>query len=285
MCMFRFFAVAVSLLLGMWTLGCGSGVHFPPGGLNPPNPVTPVNPPPTGSGGNVTGNWLFLFAPASGTAVLNGATGSISETGGNTTQGQFTTAVLLVNGPCYSTNPQVPTQGFATGTTLSLNSFADNAQFLTLNGNIGGGGSSMTGTYSVQNGCANGANGTLTGTRYAPLTGSYAGAVSGGANRSVRLALTQSTDPAGDGTFLLSGTGTFTGFGCFANGTTATPVGGNVSGPNFTATFNTDDIAGSKIVLKGTFSVGANSISFATYTIQGGACNGQSGAGTLTAGS
>lgn len=261
-----------ALLLSVATVGCGSGVHSLPPPTTPPIPVV---------GGNISGNWTFQFTPASGTPEMDLAYGSIDQSGGTTTQGQFTTSVLVLNAPCYRNTPQVPLQGFATDTSITLNSFAVNQQFLGLTGTISQSGSSIAGNYTVTNGCADGAKGTLVGSRFAALTGTYAGAVSGGTARTLSLAVTQSTAPAGDGTFLLSGTATAAGFSCFTTATSATPVGGNVSGPTVAATFNTDEAAGSQLIVSGNFDLAAKTISNATYTVQGGACSGQTGTGTL----
>ncbi len=232
-------------------------------------------------GGNVSGNWQFTFQPAANTPVFTSASGSIDQTGGTTTQGQFTTAVLLVNAPCYSNGRQLPSQGFATTSTLSLNSVGDLGQFINLALTIANSGDTMSGTYTVENGCAAGAHGTLAGVRYLPLTGTYAGALTGAGQRSATLQLQQSTQQAGDGGFLLSGTAAFNGFGCFAHGTTAEPVGGEVSGSSATAHFVTDEPAGSTVDVSGTFDAEAKTFTVSSYTVNGGACDGQTGSGAL----
>ncbi len=267
---FRLGSVIVTASLAAALCGCGSGIH----GVFP-DPTSETK------GGNVTGNWQFAFEPAANTPALSSASGSIDQSGGTTTDGQFTTAVLLVSAPCYSSGMQLPTQGFATTNELTLNSFGDVGQYLNFALTIADGGAAMSGTYTVQNGCAAGAHGTLSGTRYLPLTGTYAGALTGAASRSAMLALQQSTDQAGDGGFLLSGTATFTGFTCFAKGTTTTPVGGEVSGAAATAHFTTDDPAGSSVDVTGTFDAAAKTLTVSGYTIHGGACDGQTGTGTL----
>lgn len=279
--MLRSTYAALGALLSISLMGCGSGLHFPPGGFHPPggDPGTPVSP--NDPGGNISGNWIFAFTPAANTPVLNQAVGSIDESGGTGSQGQFTTSVLVVTAPCYSNTPIVPTQGFVTPTALTFNSFEVNGQFLGFTGTITKGGSVITGSYNVQNGCANGASGTLAGSRFMPLTGTYAGPVSGGAGRTVSLALTQSNRPDGDGTFLLAGTAAFGGFGCFTSGTSQSPVGGRVSGPSANMTFVTNETSASTVSVSGTFDLGATAISQATYTVKGGACDGQTGTGTF----
>lgn len=263
------FIVTGSLVVAL--CGCGSGIHgvF----IDPTTPDT--------KGGNVTGNWQFAFTPAANTAVLTAASGSIDQSGGTTAQGQFTTAVLLITAPCYSSGKQLPTQGFATANALNLNSFGDVGQYLNFVLTIADSGDTLSGTYSVQNGCAAGAHGTLAGVRYLPLNGTYAGPFTGGAQRSASLQLQQSTQQAGDGGFLLSGTAAFSGFGCFAHGTTAEPVGGSVSGSAATAHFVTDEPAGSSIDLTGTFDSAAKTLTVSNYTVSGGACDGQTGSATL----
>ncbi len=252
--------------------GCGSGIHG----------VLPADLSGDTTGGNVTGNWQFTFKPAANTPVLTAASGSIDQSGGNTSQGQFTTAVLLLTAPCYSSGKQLPTQGFATANGLSLNSFGDVGQYLNFVLTIANSGDSLSGTYTVQNGCAAGAHGTLAGVRFLPLTGTYAGAFTGGAQRAATLQLQQSAQQAGDGGFLLSGTAAFSGFSCFAHGTTSEPVGGSVSGSAATAHFITDEPAGSSVDLTGTFDPAAKTWTVTQYTVHGGGCDGQTGSGALS---
>ncbi len=235
-------------------------------------------------GGNVSGNWEFVFTPAAGTPALTGATGSLDQAAAAGAQGAFTTAVLLVTAPCYADAPQVPIQGFAAGSALTLNSFGVSGQFLNLTTTIAGGGGTLSGTYAVTNGCAAGAKGSVTGVRFAPLTGTYAGPTSGGGTLS--LALTQATVPAGDGTFLLGGRMTATGFTCFADGATVVPAtggaDGSLSGPTAAVAFVTDEAAGSRLSVAGTFDTAAKTLTVTRYVVQGGACDGQAGTAVLT---
>ena len=140
----------------------------------------------------------------------------------------------------------------------------------------------LTGTYSVNGGCANGVSGNISGQLYASLTGTYAGtSASGNTAATLSLLLAQQAQGTGDGRSLVTGTAQFTGFPCFTQGTLATPSG-FVRGSAVTLTFATDDANGATLLLAGTFDPAADQLQLSTVEVQGGACAGSYGTPTLT---
>jgi hypothetical protein len=250
--------------------GCGTDRFLLSNGTAPP------------ADGSISGNWDFVLSPSKGGSAGETASGSIDEGTATFAEGQFTTSVFIVNASCFTTTPVVPLQGFltASGGTLTLNSFIVNGQFFSLTTTVSDDGSSMQGSYTVSGGCADGEKGNFKGTRISTVVGNYVGPLTGVATRSIQAALTQSTLPNGDGNFLLAGKATFTGFSCFGSGSIGTPGSAVVSGSSVHATFVTDEAAGSSVLLTGKTSISANQIAV-TYQVNGGACNGQTGSGTI----
>jgi len=206
--------------------------------------------------------------------------GNIDQSGGMTAAGQFTTSVLKADASCFTTVPSIPLQGFVSGTSVSLNSFAVDSQYIALNGTMADSGGNVTGTYAVNGGCANGGAGTFILTRYAALTGTYAGLAtdSTGTVHAVSVTSTQASGATGGGAFNLTATATLSGFSCF---TQATSAEGTISGSSVDLTFVTDDRAGSTIHVTGNAAADASGVTSVLYTVSGGGCSGQTGAGTL----
>ena len=226
---------------------------------------------------------MFTVTPSSDPGKVTSATGSLAEDTTSGTQGYFTTAVLIVSGTCFAAAPVSPSEGFSTLTSLSINSLPTNGQFLSLTTTIGSSGAAMSGTFQIGGGCGDGLHGTITGTRLPVLNGSYAGSLTGAGSPSATLSLAQSSFPAGDGTFGLSGSAAFTGFSCFTKGTAQGGPASNITGPHVTATFVTNESVPSTIQFSGaTLDATGKTLTAATYNVSGGACAGQSGTGTLT---
>jgi hypothetical protein len=231
---------------------------------------------------STSGNWDLALTPSKGGNAGETASGSIAQGTMAYTDGDFTTSVLLVNASCFATTPVVPLQGFVnpSGTSLSLDSFIVNGQFLSFTTTVSNSGSTLQGSYTVSGGCADGEKGSIKGTRISTVVGSYVGSLTGGTARSIQAALNQSTQPNGDGNFLLSGKATFTGFSCFSSGSIVMPGSGVVSGSSLRAKFVTDEAAGSSVLVTGKTATAADQIAV-TYQVNGGACNGQTGSGTI----
>lgn len=263
------------VLLSLLLSGCsGSGSGSGSGGSG------------SGSGGGsgpavqISGNWQLQVTPRSGPAPFTSLAGFIDEQG--TGSSPFTTAGFQAQpGSCYTDATTVPMYGTTTGSGLNLVSFAVNNQVLTLNVQVDSTNSHFSGNYSIKGGCANGASGTVTGVEYSPVKGTYAGPITGSnPAATASLALTQYTQGNGDGTFLVSGTATFTGISCFSQGTLAAQNGA-VLGDTIDLTFTTNDPGGAQVQMQGTFDTAASTLTFSSIQVNGGSCPGSLGTATL----
>lgn len=269
---------SVALLVGL------SGCVKNGGGGTKPTP-TPVNP---ADYDYLSGNWEIQATPATGTtAPFTALGGYIYEQGNNPGVDDLTQAALQAQSPssCYAnasydTAVTVPLTGSTQGADIRLASFAVNNQVLTIIGTKNSTATAFTGTYSVAGGCANGASGTVTGTEYDALTGTYTGSVTGNSGETMSLKLSQYSDGTGDGVFLVSGSATFTGFPCFTTGNLAAQNGG-VAGSAVALTFTTNDAKGAQAVLTGTINPSAETLTINSITVTGGSCPGSIGAATL----
>jgi len=207
-------------------------------------------------------------------------TGGIYQQGA-TTSAAYTTAVLKVTAPCYSSAPIVPFQGQMSASTLQLASFAVNGQFITLQGDADTTGSTLAGTYNTSGGCQGTTNGKFTAQRYNTLSGNYAGTPAGSIGQRIAVQLQQSTNPTGDGTFLLTGNAVLTGFTCFSSATLNTGDA-TISGDAVTLALTANDTQQSRIVLNGTVDIAGKNITVSAGQIVGGSCAGNLGALVLT---
>lgn len=232
---------------------------------------------------SLSGNWQGTLTPASGTPALTAIAGVINQAGSVGDSGQFTTSVLQVAGDCFIPSPIVPLQGNNKAGAVTLDSYDVNAQQVHLVATANSDGSALQGTYSVNSGCANGANGSFTANRYAALTGTYTGTLSAGAaaGPTVSANLTQAAGGTGSGTFLMTGTITLTGAGCTGSGTAVAAEANYVQGSHLQISFPATDGGLGAATLTGTFDAGATTISNATLTVAGGGCAGYSATGTL----
>ena len=142
-------------------------------------------------------------------------------------------------------------------------------------------GDQLTGSYKDSGGCIGGSNGTVTGTRYAPLTGTYAGSIGTSTPApTVSVTSTQGGQGTGSGTTQLTGNATFTGFTCFTKGSVSTPDS-YVLGSQVVITLGTNDPTGAQAILTGTFDSGATTITLTSVNVTGGSCSGNYGTATL----
>jgi hypothetical protein len=243
----------------------------------------------TGGGGSsagyiyLSGNWEIQATPTSATTPFTALAGFINEQGQNPGVDDLTTAALQVQpSGCYVNATTIPLQGSTQGVDLSLLSFPVNSQFLTIKAKKDATATHLTGSYSISGGCADGATGTLTGTEYADLTGTYAGTVTGSnPAKTMQLDLTQFTQGTGDGVFLEQGSANFTGFACFTKGQLASQNGA-VLGSAVSLTFTTNDTGGAQVVMTGTMDSAAQTLTLTSINVNGGTCPGAQGAATLT---
>ena len=264
-------AVAINGLAGCsGNSGSGSGSG---GGTPPTNP---------GKGYiYLTGNWEIQATATTGTAPFTSLAGFINEQGQNPGVDDVTTAALQAQpSSCYANATSIPMQGNTEAANISLLSFPVNGQVMTIKGKKDATSTHFSAAYSISGGCANGAAGTLAGTQYAALTGTYSGAITSDAAQTLQLNLTQFTQGTGDGVFLVSGSAAFTGFSCFTKGTLASQDGA-VIGSGVNLTFATNDSAGAQAVMTGTIDAAADTLTLSSITVKGGSCPGSLGAATL----
>ena len=269
---------AAALTLSLCLIGCGGTVAVPGGGGGGGTP-TPVP-------GYLflTGNWEFQVTPDTGsTAPFTSMAGFINEQGQNPGNFDVSTAVFQVAPAlgCYNNIPVIPMTGNVQGTNASYSSFSVDGQYFSLKMTRNTAGDQLTGTYKDSGGCVKGVTGTVSGTRFTPLTGNYAGAI--GTNMptpTVSLTTTQSGQGTGSGTIQVNGNATFTGFTCFTKGSISIPDS-YVLGSAVTLTVNTNDPTKAQAVLTGTFDSGASTINLTSVDVTGGSCSGNYGAATL----
>ncbi len=238
---------------------------------------------PIDTSGYLTGNWQAAVSGATGSPVTSFA-GSVTETSSTSDAGQYTMALLQFQGPCFVASPLLPLQGNIKAGTLSLDSYTVNGQTVHIQAGANTTGTAITGTYSVQGGCANGATGNFSAARYAALTGTFAGpvAVTGSASVKANLTMMQGTDPTGSGTFLLTGTLSLAGTGCSLSATAATSMANAVRGSQAMLTLTASDGSGGVATISGTFDPAAAIFTPTTLSVQGGSCAGSYGSSPLT---
>ena len=260
------------LLLLTWlaaigTSGCtkSSGSGAPAG----PDPYT-----------NMTGNWQLQATPTSGAAPFAGLSGNFFEEA-TTAAAHATTASLLAQSTgCFATVGTVPLRGNVERPNVALTSFNVDGQVLTLNAQKDEAAETLTGTYSIAGGCANGTKGTLTGQRFNALSGTFTGALAEDATKTLQLSLSQTVLGTSGGTFLISGSAIFGGVPCFTRGSI---VAGQsyVSGASVVLVFNTSNMGASQVTLLGTFNQAANTVTLTSMQIVGSSCAASFGGGTL----
>lgn len=273
----RALAAAAALSLSLLLAGCGGTVAVPGGGGGgTPKPVAGYL--------FLTGNWEFQVTPDTGTAApFTSMAGFINEQGQNPGNLDQSTAVFQVApaAGCYNNIPVIPMTGNVQGTAASYSSFSVDGQYFSLKMTRNTAGDQLTGTYKDSGGCVKGVTGTVSGTRYAPLTGTYVGSI--GANSpapTVSLTTNQSGQGTGSGTTQISGNATFTGFTCFTKGSVSIPDS-YVLGSIVVLTVNTNDPTKAQAILIGTFDSGATTINLASVEVTSGSCSGNYGTASL----
>jgi hypothetical protein len=264
--MSRSFAGALSLLL-MFVVGCGANII--PGTLQTsPNDYS-----------TLTGDWVFQITPTSGAAPFVSMAGYIDQGSPANTSSNTAAFQLQSPGDCYQAATLIPWYGDVTSNNFDLYSFDVNAQFVTITGTKNSSGTVLNGTYSIAGGCANGATGTITATRYAPIHGTYGGPI-GQSSRTAKLTLGESATGTGSGNFLLTGSADFSGISCFTSGTLS-GTAGSILGNTVNLDFTTNEAPASQVVLAGTIDPQASALTVTSLQVTGGNCSGSLGAATL----
>lgn len=240
-----------------------------------------------GGGGNyifLSGNWEIQTTATAAPTPFTNLAGFINEQGQNPGVDDLTTVALQATpGSCYEDATVIPMHGSTQGANLHVQSFSVNGQILTIKAKKDATATHLTGTYSISGGCANGASGTIDGTQYANMNGTYAGSIdSSNPPVTLSLNLSQYVQGSGNGSFLVSGNGAFTGIACFSTANLQSQNGA-VVGKNVSLLFDTNDPKGAQLQLSGSIDSAADTLTLSEIQVIGGSCPGSLGTATLTA--
>lgn len=264
------YVTPILLLCSVELTGCGGTVGFAVDG----GTTLPI------SANSLTGGWVFKATPTTSPAPFVQLSGSLDERSATNNSNPLQ-ALLQIQGPgsCYIGSVLLPLQGTVQKSAASLYSFEVNAQYLTITATADATNTTLNGTYSVGGGCANGAKGTISGTRYLPLKGPYGGTTTGGqSTATTTLSLTEAAQGNGDGSFTVTGTGQFQNLACF---TSATITSGSVLGSAVHLVMSTNETAKSSVTVDGTFNPAATAINASSIVVTGGGCAGSLGTANL----
>lgn len=230
----------------------------------------------------LTGNWVLQTTPTSSIAPFASLSGFINqETTKYGASNSLTAALEAQPDTCYLGADLIPLIGSVKGVDVGLHSFDVNGQYLTITGTGDSSGTTLTGTYSISGGCAKGAAGTFTGTRYGLLTGNYTGTFGANSAAGTQMSLTQNVLGTGSGNFFVTGTATFSGISCFNSGT-LTGGDGSIIGNTVQLNFTTNDANGAQVLVSGTINTTADTFTVSAAEVNGGGCAGSLGQATLT---
>jgi len=231
-----------------------------------------TNPPPP-----VGGNWVTTISPDGQKAALSGALAL---------SGLFdsVTGVTHITGlPCVSDTSPLATTGKqdipSLETKLSMALGSNNT--MNIVGTQSADLSMLTGTFAMKDSSCGGiATGHITATKYAPLSGTYAGSLnlSQGGALEISTLLSQNDLADEEGKYPVSGAATMTSFKCASGWTLADSF---VTGDHFLFTYVSSDNS-SQLSASGTFFSNAKNITVNSFAIDGGSCDGYSGAGVLS---
>ena len=270
------FKKSALLLSGSFTFvclsGCGGNIVVQVG------PATPTPPIPGYS--YLTGNWQMTVSNATGHPSFSALAGFIDETTVKTGTSDATNAIFqLTPDSCFVGGTTLPLTGGVSAGTVSLRSFSDTGQFVTIQGTEDATATNFTGTFTIGGGCSNGASGTIVGVRFDALTGTYTGSFASATGApAVALSVTQSAFADGKGFSPLSGNATFSGISCFSAATLAS--GSSVIGSTVQLNITASD--GETVLLSGTMDPAASTVTITSGQISGGSCSGSLGSAMLT---
>lgn len=233
--------------------------------------------PPLQVGTPLAGNWAFAASSPALTLNLG------------FTQGAYETAsavARLLGSSCISPETDILLTGSVdAANNMTLVSSPFGGTTLTLKGQVAVGGKGMAGaSWSFSGGnCGSLGTHSVTATNYSAIAGTYSGNFNDadGDVLPVSAFLQQTTIPNGDGQFTLSGTATFPANTCFIEQPTLTDS--QVTGSTLAMTY-TDAASGAVLKASGTFNSAATLLTIANWSIQGGACSGDAGTGSLSTG-
>jgi hypothetical protein len=228
---------------------------------------------------NFTGNWVIQFTPTSGASEFTQLSGFINET--SVSQNWTTAALQGTLSDCFAGQGFIPWYGNVKGNSIDLNSFLITGEALTITANSNAAFTQFTGTYNFGGPCPDSAAGSVVGTRYDSLTGTYSGSLSSNAGQNLQLDLTQNMVATGNGTFFVTGTAKLQGFSCFTSATIAS-YAGTVVGSNVQLQFTTNETPSSTFTLSGSIDPTADTLTANSIQVSGGDCSGSLGGASLT---
>jgi hypothetical protein len=267
------------LLLLSW---CGGG---PGTSLLPSNPTSggPPTPPPSppAQSQSISGGWQL-----STTSTVSPGMPPATIAGSVTQSGTSVNAVVHVAGwSCFDQATTIGLTGTITDGNVSLTSTAVDGQVITFAGSItikANFPDTLTGTYAINGGCANGDQGNVTGYSVGAFNGSWYGnlTTAGGANIHWGTNQLGQVGPSSEGSFGLTGAFNFDG-ACFSSGM-LTP--GTYPTPSFhlgtSVVLNIPTDSGT-IAFVGTAGPDQGGLIAGTYTVTGGSCE-STGTGYLS---
>jgi hypothetical protein len=211
------------------------------------------------------GNWS-MTAARSGVAPF--------YIGGNLTQSGSDLAgtMYVANSLCFTQSTEVVFTGTVKGQNVTLTSTSIAGQVIAVTA-TGTSGSALTGTYTVTGGCDDGDSGNLTASIVPSINATWMGPIvsQGGSNVTLAFAFKQATAASANGTFAITGTGTFTNSSC---SNTATVNDASIAGPYLTVSGLTDD-GGNFTYIQVLLNNPASPTSMqGTYQVSGGNCDG-----------
>ncbi len=232
----------------------------------------PVLVPPSGlpaQGLNIAGNWHFsTTSTASGTPAVS-IDGSINQSGSS-----LRGAVHVDGSNCFDRLTTVGLTGTLNGSNISLTSTSVAGQVTTFTGSITN--DTLTGTYTINGGCANGDQGSVAGIKIPHILNTLNATftTSGGDTFEVAGNMVQDASASSEGSFGITGTVSFR-TSCFSSGTITPgtfPSGSFIMGRSVALKIETGN---GTLAFLGTENLSNGEIS-GNYTVSGGTCD-QSG--------
>lgn len=223
----------------------------------------------------LNGNYALTAQPPNFTVTpAPGFGGSLTQTG-STVAGAF----QVVGFGCFRTSSLSVTGTVKSGA-LMLTASAPSAPVLTVKATVSSDGTTISaGTYTISGSCANN-KGTITGQRIPPLHGTFSGTMVPFKGTAIQSTISISQGAPADqlGIFPITGSAKFSGTSCFTTG--AISIAG-VAGNQVFVNITTDEKTKSTVLAGGEYDPAARTLK-GEYIVNGGACNGDSGSGTLT---
>ena len=189
-------------------------------------------------------------------------------------------AVHVTGSSCFDQLTTMGLTGTLTGNNISLTSTSVSGQVTTFTGSITD--SALTGTYTINGGCANGDQGTVTGIKIPFIANTLSGTftTSAKATFNVEADVAQSSGASSEGSFGITGTVNFS-TPCFSSGTMMPgtfPSGSFIIGESVAFEIKTGN---GTVAFLGTANPSTGEIT-GDYTVSGGTCD-QTGTGVLVA--